>query len=221
MDSPQQNIESLFSSFITPAPVATLTPAHFRHIEKNYFRLSAYLQTVCDKKIRGANILIYGSPGTGKTQWVRTLVEELKLKLYEISVEDNDGDILSGKERVTACQLAQKLLEKGQQQCLLFDEIEDLFQIDSFAQLIGNSRRNPQSNKGWINQLLENNAVPTFWLSNDIGCMDEAFLRRFDLVFELPVPTHSVRKQIMTSKANCWKQNGNSLKNRAMNKNNV
>jgi SpoVK/Ycf46/Vps4 family AAA+-type ATPase len=89
-------------------------------------------------------------------------------------------------------------LEKGQKQCLLFDEIEDLFQTDAFAQLMGNSRRNTQSSKGWINQLLEHNAVPTFWLSNDISSMDEAFLRRFDLVFELPVPNHSVRKQMLT-----------------------
>ena len=198
LDSPQQSIESLFSAFIIPAPAATLTPEHFNHIEKDYSRLSAYLKTVCYKKIRGANILIYGSPGTGKTQWVRTLAEQLNIILYEISVEDADGDILTGKERVTACQLAQKLLEKGQQQCLLFDEIEDLFQTDAFAQLMSNSRRKPQSNKGWLNQLLENNAVPTFWLSNDIANIDEAFLRRFDLVFELPVPTHSIRKQMIT-----------------------
>lgn len=197
LDSPQQNIETIFSSFIIPAPAANLTPAHYRHIEKEYSRLLAYLQTVCNKKISGANILIYGSPGTGKTQWVRTLTEQLTIKLYEISVEDAEGDILSGKERVTACQLAQKLLEKGQHQCLLFDEIEDLFQTDMFAELMGNSRRISQSNKGWINQLLENNAVPTFWISNDIASMDEAFLRRFDLVFELPVPPHSVRKKML------------------------
>jgi len=198
LDSPQPNIESLFSSFITPAPAASLTPEHFTHIKKDYARLSAYLKTVCDKKICGANILIYGSPGTGKTQWVRTLTHELKIKLYEISVEDENGDILSGKERISACQMAQKLLEKGQLPCLLFDEIEDLFQMDSFSQLNARNRKNPHSSKGWINQLLENNAVPTFWLSNDISCIDEAFLRRFDLVFELPVPSHSVRKQMLT-----------------------
>ncbi len=197
LDSPQQSIETLFSSFIISAPVANLTPEHYLHIEKDYARLSAYLKTVCEKKISGANVLIYGPPGTGKTQWVRTLAEELKIKLYEISVEDTEGDILSGKERVTACQLAQRLLEKGQHQCLLFDEIEDLFQTDMFAELMGSSRRNSQSNKGWINQLLENNAVPTFWISNDIASIDEAFLRRFDLVFELPVPPHSVRKQML------------------------
>ena len=197
LDSPQQTIESLFSDFIMPAPVATLTPQHYKHIEKDYTRLSKYLKVICDKKIRGANILIYGPPGTGKTQWVRTLADDLKIKLYEISVEDAEGEILSGKERVTACQLAQKLLEKGSLQALLFDEIEDLFQTDIFAQLAGNGHRSSQTNKGWINQLLENNAVPTFWLSNDISTMNDAFLRRFDLVFDLPAPPHSVRKQML------------------------
>ncbi|MEE9336826.1 MAG: AAA family ATPase [Methylococcaceae bacterium] len=198
LDTPQQTIESLFSDFIMPAPKALLMPQHFNHIEKDYTRLSKYIQVVCKDKIKGANILIYGPPGTGKTQWVRTLVKELKIKLYEISVEDAEGDILSGKERVTACQLAQKLLEKGSKQALLFDEIEDLFQTDMFSQLMGGNSRSSTTNKGWINQLLENNAVPTFWISNNITTMDEAFLRRFDLVFELPVPPHSVRKKMLT-----------------------
>lgn len=197
LDTPQKTIESLFSDFIMPAPEAILEPQHFKHIEKDYSRLSKYIEVVCKDKIKGANILIYGPPGTGKTQWVRTLVKELKIKLYEISVEDAEGDILSGKERVTACQLAQKLLEKGIRQALLFDEIEDLFQTDMFSQLMGNSNKSSHTNKGWINQLLENNAVPTFWISNDITSMDEAFLRRFDLVFELPVPPHSVRKKML------------------------
>ena len=193
LDIPQKSITSLFSDFITPAPDAVLTPKHYRHIEKDYSRLSSYLKSACDSKIPGANILIYGSPGTGKTQWVRTVSNELGIKLYEVSVEDTEGDILSGKDRVTACQLAQKLLEKGHHQCILFDEIEDLFQgqYDSH-------RSSSQTNKGWVNQLLENNAIPTFWLSNDISIMDEAFLRRFDLVFELPAPPHSVRKNMLT-----------------------
>jgi len=194
LDIPQKSITSLFSDFITPAPEATLTPQHYQHIEKDYSRLSGYLKSACDNKILGANILIYGSPGTGKTQWVRTVTKDLEIKLYEVSVEDTEGDILSGKDRVTACQLAQKLLEKGHHQCILFDEIEDLFQSQNYE----NSRVASQTNKGWVNQLLENNAIPTFWLSNDISIMDEAFLRRFDLVFELPAPPHSVRKNMLT-----------------------
>lgn len=194
LDTPEQTIESLFSDFIMPAPAPELTAQHYNHIKKDYERLAKYLKVVCHDKIKGANILIYGPPGTGKTQWVHTLADELNIKLYEISVEDAEGDILSGKERVTACQLAQKLLEKGSGQALLFDEIEDLFQADVLSQIVGNTHTSSHTNKGWINQLLEQNAIPTFWISNNINSMDDAFLRRFDLVFELPVPPHSVRK---------------------------
>ncbi len=56
-----------------------------------------------------------------------TFAKELKINLSEVSVEDEGGIILSGEERVSACQLAQKLLEKTNNPCLLFDEIEDLF----------------------------------------------------------------------------------------------
>ncbi|MEE9339152.1 MAG: AAA family ATPase [Methylococcaceae bacterium] len=195
LERPQKNIESFFSATIVPAPKPVLTPKHYRHIKQDYARLSAYIKTVCDKKTKGANVLIYGSPGTGKTQWVRTLTHELKLKLSEISLEWEGGGILSGDARVKACQLAQTLFKKKKRYCLLFDEIEDLFQSSFFDQFSGNKS---SPHKGWINQLLENNPVPTFWITNDIEVMDEAILRRFDLVFELPAPPYTVRKQMLT-----------------------
>jgi len=198
LDGLQPDISSIFANFITEAPTPTLTPCHFNHIKADYDRLSLYLHNICHKNITGGNILIYGPPGTGKTQLVRVLSKQLNLSLNEISVEDQDGDILSSKERVTACQLAQKILEKSPKQCLLFDEIEDLFEGDIFSSFIGRSRSSSKVVKGWFNQLLENNAVPTFWLSNNITDMDKAFLRRFDLVMELSIPPRSTREQILT-----------------------
>jgi len=197
LENDHENIDGLFSDYIVLAPSAKLSSAHYLHIQEDYNNLSKYIQAVCLKEKQGSNVLIYGPPGTGKTQWIRTLTEEINIKLYEISVEDSEGDILSGKDRVTACQLAQVLLNKGQNKCILFDEIEDLFQSESPYSL-GRARFSPQSSKGWINQLLENNTVPTFWVSNDISTINDAFLRRFDLIFELPVPPHSVRKQVLT-----------------------
>ncbi len=43
-----------------------------------------------------------------------------------------------------------------------------------------------QKNKAWMNQLLENNNVPMIWLSNSVSGIDPAFLRRFDLILEMP-----------------------------------
>ena len=39
--------------------------------------------------------------------------------------------------------------------------------------------------------------VPTLWLSNTVTGMDAAFIRRFDMVFELPVPPRSQRARIV------------------------
>jgi len=198
LDTQQPNIDAIFASYIVPSPKPQLKPAHYSHIQSDYDRIALYLKNVTLKNIKGANILIYGPPGTGKTQLVRVLSDHLKLSLNEISVENLAGEILSSKSRITACQLAQNFLEKREKQCLLFDEIEDLFEDDFFSQFLGRSHSSSKVIKGWFNQLLENNAVPTFWLSNNIRSMDDAFLRRFDLVMLLDIPPRSTRLRMLT-----------------------
>ena len=76
---------------------------------------------------------------------------------------------------------------------LLFDEVEDVFSsgMSFFA-----PPSIAQTSKAWINRMLEENPVPTLWLSNSIGGLDPAFIRRFDLVVELPVPPQRQREQI-------------------------
>jgi len=198
LDDHQPDIHSIFSNYIVAAPAPILAPAHYSHIKSDYERISLYLKNVCHKKITGSNILIYGAPGTGKTQLVRVLSSQLKLSLNEISVENQEGEILSSQQRVTACQLAQKILNKRENQCLLFDEIEELFDDDFFNALMDRSHSSSKVGKAWFNQLLEKNTVPTFWLSNNINSMDEAFIRRFDLVIELTIPPRSTRQHILT-----------------------
>ena len=45
--------------------------------------------------------------------------------------------------------------------------------------------------------MLEENSVPTLWLSNSIRCLDPAFIRRFDMIIELPVPPKKQRERII------------------------
>jgi transitional endoplasmic reticulum ATPase len=45
--------------------------------------------------------------------------------------------------------------------------------------------------------MLEENPVPAFWLTNSLQCLDSAFIRRFDMVIELPVPPKNRRKAII------------------------
>jgi SpoVK/Ycf46/Vps4 family AAA+-type ATPase len=50
--------------------------------------------------------------------------------------------------------------------------------------------------KAWVNQTLEQNPVPTIWVSNSIHQIDPAYLRRFQFHLELANPPHGVRENI-------------------------
>ena len=47
--------------------------------------------------------------------------------------------------------------------------------------------------------LVEIAPVPTFWLTNTLGGMDPALIRRFDIVLEVPIPPENVRRRIAES----------------------
>jgi SpoVK/Ycf46/Vps4 family AAA+-type ATPase len=74
----------------------------------------------------------------------------------------------------------------------MFDEAEDVFNNGSFTE-----RSTAQQHKAWINRWLEENRVPTLWLSNSVAGIDAAFIRRFDMMLELPVPPKRVREGIL------------------------
>lgn len=170
-----------------------LTLANYPHL-KNLDLLLTYLQHAVEHKAVGVNVFIYGIPGTGKSQLVKLLAHQLGCPLYEVASEDDDGDSVEGKERLSAVRAAQAFL-KNTQALLLFDEVEDVFTQHS------SRNASAQSRKAWMNRLLEENPVPTFWLCNDIESVDPAFMRRFDWVIELPVPPKSEREKIL--RENC------------------
>lgn len=196
LDSPAKTIDDLFADYVMPAKQALLSARDFRHVAPQYRRLCLYLSEVVEEQEKGCNVLLYGPPGTGKTQMIYSLAAELGLTLYEISSQDAEGDTLSGKGRISACQLAQFLLQGQANNCLLFDEIEDVFS-DSWATMFEETAHASGREKAWVNQLLENNPVPTFWVSNRIDAIDPAFIRRFDIVQELTIPPASVRKSLL------------------------
>lgn len=111
------------------------------------------------------------------------------------------ADPITGGRRFGAYRLCQGLLASRRRQVLLFDEVEDVFGTDDLmvGLLFGlSSHRSPEAlRKSWINQTLEENPIPTFWVCNSIGALDEAYLRRFDLVLEFTAPPTSARRRIV------------------------
>ncbi len=194
-----EDIETaLFQRYLQPAPDARLSLADFAYLGNHLELLNALLAATVACRQPGINVLIYGPPGTGKTELVRTLTAHNDLDLYQISAMDEDGDPLKGEARIGACRLAQHLLARQPRGVVLFDEAEDVFPSHwgPFASLLGQTR-NASGSKAWMNQLLEENPKPCFWLSNAIEQIDPAVLRRFHYVLELDMPPRAVRERML------------------------
>lgn len=163
----------------------------YSHVGPALSILRPYLkQSLADGR-KGVNVFLYGKPGTGKTQLAKVLAQDLDSQLFEIACEDREGSSIDGENRLRAFCAAQCFFAK-RQTLLLFDEVEDVF-ADGDG-LLGR-RSTAQQRKAWMNRMLEENSVPTIWVSNSRD-LDPAFVRRFDIVFELPVPPRSQREQI-------------------------
>ena len=173
------NEQMLLKSCTQPAIETSLNLDDFAYLGEMKIMMLDYLQSSFATRRKGVNILIYGAPGTGKTEFATLLANALSVSVHNITYMDEDGDVISAENRLNKCRFAQKILE-GQSSLLIFDEIEDVFN-GSFME-----RSIAQKNKAWTNQLLENNNVPMIWLSNSVHSIDAAFLRRFDFVFEMP-----------------------------------
>lgn len=188
---------SLLRGTVSAAGAAQLDLDDYSHIDASLDILRPYLRHATATGRRGVNVFLHGAPGTGKSQLVRALAEELECELFEVASEDADGDAVNGEKRLRAFRAAQSFF--AQRRALIaFDEVEDVFNDgDSFF----GRKSTAQVRKAWINRMLEENPVPTLWLSNSISCLDPAFVRRFDMVFELPVPPKNQRERIL--QANC------------------
>ena len=192
----------LLQDVVFPGSPPHLSVDDFPHKAKEIDMLLPYLTQSLNTGRRGVNILMYGDPGTGKSQLARILAKETGCELFEVASEDEKGEPLTDKARLRAFHAAQALLS-GRKIILLFDEIEDVFDTGNssvIAKMFGmeNKGRNP---KAWLNRRLEENRTPTLWIANVINEMHPAFKRRFDMIIKMPVPPKRQRQKII--RASC------------------
>lgn len=190
---PRTDPIALLRGTVALAPKSELSFSDYEHLRESLCILRPYLKDSLLTKRRGVNIFLHGPPGTGKTQLARLLARELRCGLFEISSENEAGDAVDGERRLRAFRAAQTLLAKGRS-LILFDEVEDVF--NDGIELLGR-KSTAQVRKAWMNRMLEDAAVPTFWLSNSIDSLDRAFIRRFDMIIEFPIPPRSQRRRIV------------------------
>jgi len=157
--------------------------SHIRQIEVLKRILVSSLKT----KEKGVNILLYGEPGTGKTEFSKTLAENVNAMLFAIG--DSNNTVLEKDDSSRYKQLlrANFLLKNEPNSCLLVDEADDILGT-CYATGFRYCKQDEEISKIKVNRLLENNERPTIWVSNNICCMDKAYLRRFTYAVNFTKP---------------------------------
>ncbi|WP_089963954.1 ATP-binding protein [Limnohabitans sp. 2KL-3] len=194
MLAPQDDIRKIVESFVLPVAPSSLTVQDYDHIQTNLEICKSLLTHCVDQNVSGINVLIYGKPGTGKTEFARLLASELDLSLMEISPHNLAGAPVVPIRRVRNYRIAQEFF-KHNPSAILFDECEEILNHVS-----GNDRGDHEATiprKSWINKILETNDVPTIWIANSIERFDEAYLRRFSFCFEMPIPSQFQREKLL------------------------
>jgi SpoVK/Ycf46/Vps4 family AAA+-type ATPase len=171
----------------------------FPHLGAERDFLLRLLRNATARGMRGINILLHGDPGTGKTEFCKTIAAELGCDLFGVGEADAWGGEPTRDERLEALQLADSLAARRGRTILLFDEMQDLLQREADD---GNRRRRTNiGSKIFMNRLLEQNRVPILWTSNGIDCFDPAFIRRMDYVLEMKTLPLGARTRMLSGAA--------------------
>ncbi len=197
---PYESESAMMAAFTKPSKASDLTLADYPHVEADARYLAALLKSATERSEKGVNVLIYGAPGTGKTEFAKVITALSGTELYEVECFDREGQSLNGKERYRSLQVSQSFLKGRGNTVLLFDEVEDVFPSNPSEMLnmflADDHHRGSVNGKAWVNQTLENNPVPTIWISNSINQIDPAYRRRFQFHLELKNPPQNVRANI-------------------------
>lgn len=197
---PNDGLRDIEQRLIGPIQKSILGPDDFEHIARECQFLVRLLRGAVAARRTGVNILLYGAPGTGKTEFCKVLADQVGGNLFAVGEVDEYGNEPIRSERIDALRLADKLAARHGNAVLLFDEMEDILQNgDRVLGDLHQSRR--AGSKVFFNRMLEQNKVPVLWTANAIYEFDPAFLRRMTFALELRLPPARTRARLWSGLA--------------------
>lgn len=123
----ERAIAAFLERWVPEAAPPSLTLRDYPHLRLAVGLARKTLAAVLRSKAVGVNLLLYGPPGSGKSELARALAADLGVALYAVPCADEQGDPLDGAKRMRAYRLAQNVLARREGALLLFDEVEDVF----------------------------------------------------------------------------------------------
>lgn len=158
------------------------------------YRSVVYGQWGFERKLslgKGLNVLFSGSPGTGKTMAAEVIANELQIDLYKIDlsqvVSKYIGETEKNLDRIfTTAQSANAIL--------FFDEADALFGKRSPVKDAHDRYANIEV--GYLLQKMEEYEGVAILATNLRDNMDDAFVRRIQIIVEFPFPDEEYRQRI-------------------------
>jgi len=138
---------------------------------------------------RGLTALFAGPSGTGKTMAAQVLARELGLDLYRVDLSRVMSKYIGDTEKKLA-----ELFDNSESSVLFFDEADALFGKRSEVKDAHDRYANVEI--GYLLQRIEEHDGVTVLASNRVRDMDEAFVRRFHVIVNFPMPSEPDRLRI-------------------------
>ncbi|RMG76622.1 MAG: AAA family ATPase, partial [Bacteroidetes bacterium] len=138
------------------------------------------------------HILLYGEPGTGKTEFVRWLADKSNLPLFWAKIDNDDYYRSRVSEDIEILQVANGIA-KNSNGILVVDEADRFFNngISSWFSFLGNVK-----GKAKVNSLLDTLKGKIIWIINYKQSADASNLRRIDYSLRFKAYTKQMREKV-------------------------
>lgn len=202
LSEPSATADSIISRLLGPTPTTELTMADFAYLGQD--KLDYFVES-----LRGAvegngnkrkNYSLYGEPGVGKTEFTAVIANHLSVPLFSIGLSHLDNsDVLSDtakepsrQDRLLAWRRATFLVNAAHIKCLfLLDEADDILRDPN------QDKSSNRASKGYLNWQLDNNNVPTIFVTNNIERFEESTVRRILPTLEITSAPREVQSRIL------------------------
>lgn len=182
-DKKCNSYEKITEIIIGKPEKSNLLISDFKYLSSEYKKIKKIISSALEQKKKGVNILLYGSVGTGKTEFAKLVANKTNYPLYPVITEKEFNREAGREDRLIDLNVKQHILAQKGNACILFDEAEDVLNRAIYS-------------KGYYNRLLENVGVPVIWTTNNIYDVDPAFLRRMTYCVEFSKLNEETRLNI-------------------------
>lgn len=167
---------------------SSLTVADFEHTKEKVGNASSILPGALTNKEKGAALLFYGAPGTGKTQTV--FICEMPHSDSRLELERRHES--SREDRLSHLAFSSQLASLSGRTILVVDEADDIFTGADDDDWSGRT-----GSKVFMNRLVEESPAPVIFITNTPDRLGEAVLRRMLYAVEFSPISEATRRRVI------------------------